>query len=435
MRVCVIGAGPGGLLTAAALKARGIPFDIVDAGRQPGGIWDIDRTETPMYESAHFISSRRLSGFPGFPMPDSYPDYPKHDRILDYVRAFARHHDLERHITFGVRVESAARRDTGGWTITLGSGEERHYRALCVATGTTWYPRVPELPGHFEGEAYHSFHYRSPREFDGKRVLIVGGGNSAADIACDAARSATKAFISLRRGYHFIPKFIFGQPSDVFAHAGPPLPRWLEERVFGFLVNRILVGDLTRYGLPKPDHAILRSHPILNTQILHHLGHGDIEARKDVASLEGRTVRFIDGTSEEVDLIVWATGYDKRFPFLQEAELDRRDGVLDLYLNVFHRRHPDLFFVGLFETDGAAYGLYGQQAELIAACLDPSLDADTRAAFDNLRANDRPDLRGGVRYVASERHDYYVKGDVYERTLRRVGRSMSRRTPASATSR
>ena len=423
--VCIIGAGPGGLLAAAALKARGIPFEIVDAGRQPGGIWDIDRTETPMYESAHFISSRRLSGFPGFPMPDSYPDYPKHDRILAYVRAFARHHDLERHITFAVRVETATRRHGGGWTITLDSGEERRCRALCVATGTTWYPRVPELPGHFAGEAYHSFHYRSPREFEGKRVLIIGGGKSAADIACDAARSATKAFISLRRGYHFIPKFIFGQPSDVFAHAGPQLPRWLEERVFGFLVNRILVGDLTKYGLPKPDHPILRSHPILNTQILHHLGHGDIKARKDVASLDGRTVRFTDGTSEEIDLIVWATGYDKRFPFLPEAELDRRQGVLDLYLNVFHRRRPDLFFVGLFETDGAAYGLVGQQADLIATYLDPALDAKTRATFDDLRAHDRPDLRGGVRYVASTRHDYYVKGDVYERTLRVAARALA----------
>lgn len=432
--VCIIGAGPGGLLAAVALKARGIPFEIVDAGRQPGGIWDIDREQTPMYESAHFISSRRLSGFPGFPMPASYQDYPKHDRILEYVRAFARHHDLERHITFGVRVESATRRAEGGWTITLDSGDVRHCRALCVATGTTWYPRVPDLPGHFDGDAYHSFHYRSPREFEGKRVLIVGGGNSAADIACDAARSATKAFISLRRGYHFIPKFIFGQPADVFSHAGPSLPRWLEERVFGFLINRILVGDLTKFGLPKPDHPILRTHPILNTQILHHLGHGDIEARKDVQRLDGHTVRFVDGTSEEIDLIVWATGYEKRFPFLDDAEIDRKGEALDLYLNIFHRRHADLFFMGLFETDGAAYGLYGQQAELIATYLDPALDAKTRATFNGLRAHDRPDLRGGVRYVASPRHDFYVKGDVYEKTLRRIGLSMSRRTPGSVTS-
>lgn len=416
----MIGAGPAGLLTAAALKSRGMPFEILDAGAEPGGIWDINRLDTPMYESAHFISSRRLSGFPGFPMPDDYPDYPRHDLILRYIQAFARHHDLERHITFGVRVHAATRRLAGGWTITTSDGRSRDYDAVCVATGTTWFPRVPEIPGRFDGEAYHSSAYRSLKEFEGKRVLIVGGGNSAADIACDAARTASKAFISLRRGYYFIPKFIFGQPADVFSHAGPQLPRWLEERVFGFLINRILVGDLTKLGLAKPDHPILRSHPILNTQILHHLGHGDIQPRRDVRELSGRTVHFVDGTSEDIDLILWATGYDKRFPFFQEADLDRRGDTLDLYLNVFHRRYADVFFVGLFETDGAAYGLFGQQADLIAAYLDPATPAHARAAFDGLRAIDRPDLRGGVQYIASPRHNYYVKGDVYAKTLTRL---------------
>jgi cation diffusion facilitator CzcD-associated flavoprotein CzcO len=355
-------------------------------------------------------------------MPETYPDYPRHDKILEYIQAFARHHDLERQITFGVRVESAVRREGGGWNVTLSSGEDRACSALCVATGTTWQLRVPVVPGHFEGEAYHSFFYRSPREFEGKRVLIVGGGNSAADIACDAARSAKRAFVSLRRGYYFIPKFIFGQPTDVFAHSGPHLPRWLEERVFGFLMNRILVGDLTRYGLQKPDHPILRSHPILNTQILHHLGHGDIQARRDIKSLDGHTVHFVDGTSEEIDLIVWATGYDKRFPFLPESEVGGHPDALDLYLNVFHRRHPDLFFMGLFETDGAAYGLAGTQADLVAAYLDANLPGPTRAAFDRQRATDRPDLRGGVHYVDSARHNYYVKGRAYEKVLRKAAR-------------
>jgi cation diffusion facilitator CzcD-associated flavoprotein CzcO len=418
--VCVVGAGPGGLVMALALKHHGIPFEVVDAGRQPGGIWDIGRDETPMYESAHFISSRRRSGFTGFPMPESYPDYPRHDRILEYVGAFARHHDLERHITFGVRVESATRLEGGGWRVRLNSGDERPFRALCVATGTTWHPRVPQRPGTFDGEMYHSFSYRSPKEFEGKRVLIVGAGNSGADIACDAARSAARAFISVRRGYHYIPKFIFGQPADVFAHAGPQLPRWLEERVFGFLINRILVGDLTQYGLPKPDHPILRSHPILNTQILHHLGHGDIEARPDIRALDGRVVHFADGRTEEIDVIVWATGYDKRFPFLAEADLERDGDALDLYLNVFHRRHPDLFFLGLFETDSAAYALMGQQAELVASYLDTTLPDQARTTFDGRRAGARPDLRGGVAYVASARHDYYVKGDVYETALNRA---------------
>lgn len=423
--MCIIGAGPCGLIAAAALKSRGIPFQVVDAGRQPGGIWDIDRDATPMYDSAHFISSRQLSGLPGLPMPEGYPHYPRHDLILDYMKSFASHHDLERHITFGVKVTGVTRRDSGGWNVALDSGETRQCAALVVATGTTWQPRVPQIPGRFTGEAYHSFHYRSPREFEGKRVLIVGGGNSGADIACDAARSAARAFISLRRGYYFIPKFIFGMPSDVFSHNGPSLPRWLEERFFSFLLNRILVGDLTKFGLQKPDHPILRSHPILNTQILHHLGHGDIQARRDVKSLDGNVVHFVDGTREEIDLIVWATGYDKRFPFLPQTELDGTPDALDLYLNVFHRRHPDLFFMGLFETDGAAYGLAGLQANLVARFLDPALPASTREAFDQERAASRPDLRGGVPYIDSIRHTYYVKGDAYEKVLREAAGALA----------
>jgi len=418
-KICIVGAGPGGLCVAVALRARGIPFEILDAGSRVGGIWDIDRPDSPMYESAHFISSRTLSGFPGFPMPESYPDYPRHDQVLSYIEAYAAQHDLERHITFATRVESASRAEGGGWTLTLDSGEQRMYGGLCAATGVNWHASLPEFPGTWSGESYHSSRYRSAEEFRGKRVLIVGAGNSGCDIACDAALSAERAFISVRRGYHFVPKYLFGKPTDVFAHAGPSLPAWLEERVFGFLINRVLVGDLTRYGLPAPDHALLRSHPIMNTQVLHHLGHGDLEVRPNIRELCGHEVEFTDGSREEIDAIVWATGYERLYPFLGEDDVDRREGSLDLYLNVFHRRYPDLFIIGLFETDGAAYPLYGAQAELIAAYAKARSDG-TAGAFDRLRVEGRPDLRGGRKYLSSARHEYYVKSDVYERVLRRA---------------
>ena len=137
------------------------------------------------------------------------------------------------------------------------------------------------------------------------------------------------------------------------------------------------------------------------------------------SALRGHEVEFKDGTKEEIDVIVWATGYERVYPFLGEDDLDRREGALDLYLNVFHRRYPDLFIIGLFETDGAAYPLYGAQAELIAAYLH-ARSRGTAQAFDRLRANDRSDLRGGRRYLSSARHAYYVKSDVYERALRRA---------------
>lgn len=418
--VGIVGAGPAGLCAAVALQARGIPFEIVDAGRQVGGIWDVDRAETPMYRSAHFISSKTVSGLPGFPMPDDYPDYPRHDQILRYIQAYADAHGLAERVRLETRVERAEPEEGGSWRVTLYTGEERHWGALVVATGVTWHPRLPEVPGAFAGEQIHAFAYRSPERFRGKRVLVVGGGNSGCDIACDAARSAERAFLSVRRGYRFLPKYVFGVPSDVFAHGGPLLPAWLEEKVLGFLVDRVLVGDLTRYGLPRPDHAILRSHPVMNSQVLHHLGHGDLEARPDVRELRGRSVVFADGTEEEVDLIVWATGYERRFPFLEGSTLPGEGGE-DLWLLTLHRRHATLAFPGLFETDGAAYGLFGLQAELVAAYLDARRSGSGRATtFDLARASRRPDLTGGRRYLDTPRHAWYVRGETYARALKRA---------------
>lgn len=421
--VGIIGAGPGGLSAAVALKSRGIPFEVVDAGDRIGGIWDIERAETPMYEAAHFISSRTMSGFHGFPMPSDYPDYPRHDQILRYIQAYAAHHDLAGAITLRTRVERATPRAGAiGWDVRLSTNEVRCWSALIVATGTTWERNLPSVPGTFDGEQLHSFAFRSAEVFKGKRVLVVGGGNSGADIACEAARSADAAFISLRRGYHFVPKYIFGKPTDVFAHSGPRLPWRLEEKLFGFLLDRVLVGDLVRYGLPRPDHPLLRSHPIMNTQILHYLGHGDLQSRPDVAQLDGNRVRFADGRSEAIDLIVWATGYRRHFPFLEESgEADK----LDLYLELFHRRQDTLFFVGIFETDGAAYDLFGHQSDAVAAYLAARARApNVASAFDAKRRTARPDLSGGRPYIRSLRHDYYVRGDVYARALKRARRAL-----------
>lgn len=427
--VGIIGAGPAGVAAAVALQARGVPFELVDDGPDFGGIWNAERDRTPMYRSAYFLSSRTLSGFPEHPMPDDYPDYPRHDLVLRYVRDYARQHALDAHARFGVRVvEARPTDDSGAWRATFSDGTSREYRALCVATGMAWHPRLPDYPGTFSGERYHAFHYGGPEQFRGRRVLVVGGGNSGCDLACDAARVADRAFISLRRGYHFVPKYIFGQPADVFARRGPRLPVWLERRVFSFLLDHVLVGDLTRFGLPRPDHFVLESHPILNTRILDHIGHGDLEVRPDVLRLDGGRVIFRDGREDEVDVIVWATGYRRVYPFLAEPVVDADGTVPDLYLNVFHRDRADIAFLGLFETDAAAFGLIGLQARLVAGYLAARADAGSRtsdgagplARFESRRQRERPDLTGGRRYLQTPRHAYYVHHDTYRRTLEGV---------------
>jgi len=435
-RYCIIGAGPSGLAAARAFRENGIPFDILERHHDVGGIWDMANERTPMYESAHFISSRTQSAFDDFPMPESYPDYPGWRQIRDYIRSFAERYDLRDAVEFGVgvrRVEPVS--DAGGaWDVTLGSGETRRYRGVVCATGHNWDPVIPSYTGTFDGQAYHSFEYRSLAEFAGKRVLVVGGGNSGCDIACDAATVASAAFISLRRGYHFLPKHIFGQPTDAFFRSGPHLPAWLAQPLLAGLL-RVLVGDLRRYGLPKPDHKVLESHPIVNSQLLHYLAHGDITAKPDVAELRGGKVRFTDGSEEEIDLIVYATGYRASIPLLPESLLPDGTGVAPFFLNIFHER-PGLYAVGLFETDGAAYPIVSKQAALIAALIRAERESPaTLEWFERLRAAPPPDLRGGIRYLKSQRHAIYVQYDEYvhflEKLLKHIARLPRRVSPAA----
>lgn len=197
---CVIGAGPAGLAVARALAERNLPYTHLERNTGPGGIWDIENPGGPMYESAHFISSRTLSGFGGFPMPDHFADYPPHRQILSYLRSFADAYKLTDRIEFGVEVENVEKNTDGTWTVTRADGRESVHGQVVVRTGSQWHPNIPELPGEFSGDVRHTVGYRSAEELRGKRVLVVGAGNSGCDIACDAARTADRSGRCLQRG-------------------------------------------------------------------------------------------------------------------------------------------------------------------------------------------------------------------------------------------
>jgi hypothetical protein len=419
-KIAIVGAGPAGLCAARWLQAQDVPFELLERQRDVGGIWDMDAPGSPMYESAHFISSKTLSGFRDFPMPEDYPDYPGHRLILRYLRAYAERHRLRATAQFGASVK-AARPDseTRGWLVELETGETRKYGGVVVATGLQWTPKQPPLPGNYQGEALHSARYKSPKQLEGKRVLVVGGGNSGCDIAVDAGLAAGRAFLSLRRGYWFIPKHIFGMPADVFGHKGPQLPGWAEQRIFEPLL-RLLVGDLRRFGLPRPDHRLFETHPVLNSQILHSLSHGDVIAKPDVAHSDGKRVTFADGSSEEIDLVIFATGYRRTLPVLA-PDLHCEGEVSRLFLNAFHREHPGLFVVGFFETDGGAYPLIDLQCELIAKVLRARRERPERLArFEARLRSAPPDFSGGVRFLRVERMSNYVRTHAYSRYLERA---------------
>jgi len=434
-RYCVIGAGPSGLAAARALRMNGVEFDVFERHQDVGGIWDLENRGTPMYRSAHFISSRTQSAFDGFPMPADYPDYPSRALILDYLRAFADQYELRESIRFGRAVERVAF-DDGAWKVTLSTGETRRYRGVIAAPGHNWEPVMPQYPGTFTGTAMHARDYKDASLFDGKRVLVVGAGNSGCDIAGDASTRAERTMISMRRGYYFLPKHIFGQPVDAFFRSGPHIPPRIAQPLLTLLL-RLLVGDLRRYGVPKPDHKVLETHPIVNSQLVHALQHGDVTVKPDIASFEGKQVRFADGSTEEVDLIIYATGYRAPMPFLDAGGVDLGPDARNLWLNIFARDYEGLFVIGLFETDGAAYPVVSKQAELVARFLRAKQAAPERYAWlEAQRRAPSPDMRGGVDYIATPRHANYVQFDEYihllETTLKKLGLAERRSLSAAA---
>lgn len=427
-KVCIVGAGPSSLALARTLKLMGISYDQFEKHSDVGGIWDRTNEGSPVYRSTHFISSKTLSGYTGFPMPDEFPDYPRHDQILDYLHDFADTFDLRENIQFGTRVNHAELID-GVWQVELSDGTTRTYKYLVCANGHTWDPSMPDIAGESSGEIIHAVQYRDESQLRGKRVLVVGAGNSGCDIACDAAANADAAFISMRRGYHFLPKHIYGMPADVFLSQGPELPMEEAQKALADVTNT-LNGDLERYGLPKPDHEILETHPIVNSQLLHYLSHGDIEVRGDIDRFEGEEVKFKDGRSENIDLTIFATGYKYSIPYLDEGLFEWRGYKPVLSYFVFHPEISNLFFTGFVELNSGGYFLYDRMASVIAnAILDKEADSAKVAELDRLKG--RPiDYSGGIDFVdTSERMVNYADSSSFQRELAALEGQLSWQPP------
>ena len=426
-RVCVIGAGAGGLSMARALKRHGIAYDHYERHSDVGGVWDQENPGSAMYDSAHMISSKTMSGFLGFPMPEDYPDYPGHQRILAYLRSFADRFDLRKDIGFSTEVTSALK--TGdGWEVTLSDGSTHTYDAVIAATGLAWHPRMPDYPGEFSGEIIHSSKYRNPDLFRGKRVLVIGAGNSGVDIASEAARSADAAFLSMRRGYHFIPKHIFGMPADVFAVTGSLLPMFMQQWALA-LVLRLINGDVTRHGLQKPDHLPLTSHPIVNSQAMHHMSHGDLVPKVDVERFDGEEVLFKDGSRETVDLVVAATGYRHTIPFADPNIIDPALDHPDLFMRTILRKEPTFASIGFIEINGGVYRFYDEFADIVANFYHNLKEGNGKAdKFTEIVKSGKYDVAGSVNYVDSPRHEVYANVLAASKYVKKLRRKMGWRT-------
>ncbi len=407
-RACIIGAGSSGIAAVKALHERSIPFDCFEKSDQVGGNWVFGNRNgmSSSYSTLHINTSRERMEYADFPMPKSYPDFPKHDQIARYFNDYVDHFGLREQITFNTGVEHVSRGEDGTWVLTLEGGESRRYDALLVANGHHWDPRWPEppLPGSFSGEIMHSHAYHDPEQLAGKRVVVIGMGNSALDIAVDSSYHAASTTLVARKGAHIVPKYILGRPLD----AGVRPTRFpFQVMLLGMqLVLRLTVGPMDRYGLPNPDHRLGRTHPAVSTRILDRLAHGAITAKPEISMLEGSLVTYADGTEQEADLIVCCTGYKISFPFFDEQLFSAPENRLTLYKRIFAPAHPGLYFIGFVQPWGAIMPIAEAQSQLVGEHLLGmySLPSKTEMQSDIQRMLRRQSRR----YLPSKRHTIQV---------------------------
>jgi hypothetical protein len=302
-------------------------------------------------------------------MPDSYPDYPSHWLMAEYFQKYADKFGVTPKIKFNTTVTNITREADGKWTInttdSANQSTSESFDALIVSNGHHWNPRYPDYPGKFEGEYIHSHYFKNNKPYEGKRVLIIGAGNSGCDAAVEVCRVAKKTAISMRRGYHFIPKFVFGQPADVIANKFQWVPDFLLDAVYS-VVLRLENGNIKKFGLQLPDHGVRQSHPVSNSELLYYIRHGEISPKVDIERFEGKKVFFKDGSVDEFDTIIASTGFKVTFPFFDKSLIDFEDKDVRLYKRFLHPDFNNLAFIGLIQASGCFWKLADFQSKLLA---------------------------------------------------------------------
>lgn len=428
VRIGVVGAGPSGLAAAKNCIQYGLDVTVFEKNDKVGGNWVFDAKtgHASVYENTHIISSKAWSEYEDFPMPDDYPDYPRHDRLLAYFEAYARHFGVYEHILFEHSVEKISREANGQWRVAYkdaqGAEQAEAFDYLMVANGHHNDPKYPEYPGEYTGRLLHSHDFRSVDEsWRGKRVLVIGAGNSGCDVAVESARVASKVRLSMRSPQWFLPKFLFGNPSDALYARFNWAPRKIKQRALGLLL-RILQGPYERYGLPPNSRPPLSHHPTLNSDLLDYIRHGRILPRKAVKRWEGLEVEFVDGVKESFDIVCACTGFWTTFPFFDEALIDfKHVEKVPLYRKMMHADFPNLYFIGLFQPIGSIWPLADYQAclacqEILGRFKRP---ADMKAAIDHEIRRPHFEFSGGQRHAVEV--DYHMFRDELRRDLLTAG--------------
>ena len=377
--------------------------------------------------------------YAAFPMPLDYPDYLSHELIAEYLDNFVDHFGFRGMIQFRTEVTKAEPAAGGGWDVTVrrrdtGAVRTERYRAVLVANGHHWDPQYPEpaFPGAgtFAGQQMHSHHYRTPEPLAGKRVLVLGVGNSACDVAADCSLVAGRTLLAMRRGAHIVPQYLFGRPTDhlTLTRLGTRAPFRLQSLVVALLL-RMAQGNVTRYGMPRPDHRVLCAPPTVSDSLLSKLDDGDIVVKPAIDGFHGDCVRFADGSREPVDVVIYCTGYKISFPFLNETTIGIDGKQIPLYRRIVPPQLPGLYFIGLIQPIGAVMPIAEMQSQWVADLLQGNATLPTNQQMNR-------EIAGYTaatvkRYRACTTHAIQVDFLAYMREIRRERHMGVRRTRRS----
>ncbi|WUS98510.1 NAD(P)/FAD-dependent oxidoreductase [Streptomyces sp. NBC_00708] len=307
--VYVIGGGPGGLAAAAALRARGVRAVVLEKSGSVGASW------RGHYDRLHLHTTRRWSALPGLPMPRKFGRWVARDNVVRYLEKYAEHHELE--VITGVEVSRIDRAADGtGWRLSASGGRELTGRAVVVATGFNHTPRLPDWPGRetFTGELLHASEYRSPAPYAGKDVLVVGVGNTGAEIAVDLVEGgASHVRLAVRTVPHIVRRSTAGWPAQATGILVRRLPVALVDRA-GRLMARAAVPDLAEHGLPRPDTGLYSrvkegAIPVQDVGLIDAVKSGRVVPVAAVESFDEDAVVLADGTRITPDVVIAATGY------------------------------------------------------------------------------------------------------------------------------
>jgi cation diffusion facilitator CzcD-associated flavoprotein CzcO len=420
-KVAVIGAGSGGVNVAKHLLEAGHDVTVFEAGSYVGGMWkyENDNGRSQAYLHLCIITPRGKTEFPDFPFDEQTPRFPSHWDMYRYLKAYSDHFGVTERVRFRTpvsKVEPAfdpRRGEEPRWDVHHSEGRDT-FDDVVIATGHLNEPNHSAfLRDSFAGEYMHSNEFRTARPFVGKRVCVVGTGNSGVDIASEACSVAERTVLVARSGVRIQPKVVLGlaYPDIAIGLRRPGVPAWFTKRVLSTLVY-LAHGNQERLGFTPP---VGRQHPTSSESVVSHIEFGRVVVRPGIKSISGKTIMFEDGSEEEFDVLVAATGYRVHLPFIDPSVIPVKGNHVELYKRIFPVDWPGLYFLGMLNPLLAYSQVFEAQSRTIVQAVNGEIVLPSREEMlAEIRRNQE---LAASEYTDSPRHELEEPDTNYPHTM------------------